>query len=168
MHGGVALRCAKSCATQMCQCLCRCDEACAARVESRPSNLLLLPFNLPLLPSAADSPSLLPPTLPCGDVGLELYMDASRPPCAALFGDITDDAVLPPVAAAGAAPAVLAAGAAAEEGASASVQSEQEQQQHQQRLDSIGQLAGAAHVVSCTAVLHCLGQEQVAALLSKV
>lgn len=113
----------------------------------------------------------------CRDIGLELYMDACHPPCAALFGDITDDAVLPPTAAAASAsgtggaaaaagaPAGAAAGAAA---GGASQQAEQGVQQQRQQLGSIAELAGAAHVVSCTAVLHCLGRDQVAALLGKV
>lgn len=117
----------------------------------------------------------------CRDIGLELYMDASQPPCAALFGDITDDAVLPPTAAAASAPGAEGAAAAAVAAASgavagaaagaaaggASLQAERGGQQQQQPA-CISELAGVAHVVSCTAVLHCLGREQVAALLGKV
>ncbi|KAI7844660.1 hypothetical protein COHA_001749 [Chlorella ohadii] len=100
------------------------------------------------------------------DVGLELYQDASKPPCVALFGDITDDAVLPP-------PAASASGTDAAVAAASAPQEDQQQQgqpgqQQEQRWGSIAELAGSAQVVSCTAVLHCLGQEQVAALLSKM
>lgn len=92
-------------------------------------------------------PHASPPTRPYRDIGLDLYGDATQPPCAVLFGDITDDAELPPDA------APLAASADAPAAA---------------RWGSIAELVSAAHVASCTAVLHCLGREQVAALLRKV
>lgn len=78
-------------------------------------------------------------------VGLDMYLDAARPPCQALFGDICDDAVLPAVPAA-------PAQAGPPEG---------------QRWDDIAQLAGRVQVASCSAVLHCLGREQVEQLLRK-
>lgn len=79
-----------------------------------------------------------------------MYKDAGSPPCAALFGDIADDAVLPPAVPAPAVPSAAAPAQAPAQGG------------------SVAELAGRCTVVSCTAVLHCLGREQVEALLRKV
>lgn len=84
----------------------------------------------------------------CRALGLDLYRDAARPPCEAIFGDITQDAFLPPGAAAGS--------------------SSNEASSNSSEAGGIRRLAGAVTVASCTAVLHCLGREDVDRLLSKV
>lgn len=84
----------------------------------------------------------------CRALGLDLYRDAARPPCEAVFGDITQDDFLPPGA------------AASSVGIEASSNSSE--------AGGIRRLAGAVTVASCTAVLHCLGREDVNKLLSKV
>ncbi|KAL4422579.1 hypothetical protein ABPG75_008776 [Micractinium tetrahymenae] len=89
-------------------------------------------------------------------VGLDLYQDADRPPCQALFGDICDGAVLPPQPA-GQRQQPQAEGAQGQEG----------QDGPRRRWRSIAELAGRVHVASCSAVLHCLGREQVEQLLRK-
>lgn len=109
-------------------------------------------------------------------VGLDLYQDTAHPPCAALFGDITDDLVLPPGAtSANPASSVSAAGSGSSTGSAQQGRQQQAQQgqhgqetgQQQRHFGSIAELAAEVDVASCTAVLHCLPRQVVTQLLRK-